>query len=1215
MAVPSADDIPTPLVELRQHKFPFPPGEDYAIRHWLNSAQTLLDGANEKWKSASRPGGNPRKAEEAYKDLRKVADIRSFQRVVSIVLKHSKYQQMYQNRTEEYATYVHIRSELSKAGDLKNDITSFLEKREAAYESSRGASIASDNMGNGRPSTNANGVVKGRPLASNEAVSSRPPSHRSSSPPPLSRMGHPISPTEDISPPPPKSLQERMAALKSAGMNASTIRPIRNSLPAGPTPPPPLSRQSTGGSSPTLQAPGSPVVPRKPQGLMARTPPGSPGGRIESAGRFEDRLEERRGSAPPIIPSLERARAGTLNGVGSNGVTKEIGGSSTSSMGLAFDMNGNGNGEKLGEEEWKGTTGERFRQGPPIRSPSEFDGQFPSLDDLERKDYAQTWDAPREGPDFTNLLTNTAPPLSSRGPLPSVPRTVDYRSNGAPDSSRPDHRNKIHSTSVVSPSPAPSSPSFSLRPLAPQQRAPQPPPSSTKTYTLPFTSDILPGDLYAYLEMALGEAGNGPRVLMIDVRSREEFDSGRIFGEVVCLEPIVVRPGRSSYDLESSLSLSPPAELEMFSQRHKYDVVVIYDRSSTSIPTAPPHSTASEAQRVLWNLNSAIYEKEFSKSLQRQPMLLRGGWEAWEKKVGEKGIARDGVQPTKPSAKPAEVGSRARADSDSLYETKKANRKVTLVASSPSRNSVDFKTPLSPTTYPQSRSGDYFSPISSYGASTFTPVGPLMSPPLALPTPAAQRPGGQTYDYSLQSSSTRPSYPQPQIHNMPLSPHNTSGSSRGLPTTLLPGGGLPRTRSDFGDLHAQSQQSYSYGNNSPRPSIEYPPLRSPQVNQATRPPPPPIPQSSVSPAPLTRPPAVQPAPIRSNSSFSGFSVSPYSTPNSNSARFIPQINFGEDSIGLTGLKNLGNTCYMNSTVQCLSATIPFARYFKEGSYKRDINGVNPLGTKGALANAVAELIRAIWAQNYLFLSPVTFRENICRWAPQFRGSEQHDAQEFLGFLLDGLHEDLNYIVSKPPPVEMSPEREHDLETLPQQIMSEREWEIYRRRNDSFVVQCFQGQFRNQMKCLTCSKTSTTYNTFMPLSVPIPSGRGSTKVDLQQCIATFVREEILDKEDAWNCPRCKVPRKASKKLTLSRLPPILVIHLKRFSFKGPFSDKSFWLLKIETQVQFPLSGLDLTSFMPPPLFDKRAPALTTAPKGHVYDLYGVTNHYGNLSSGH
>jgi len=147
----------------------------------------------------------------------------------------------------------------------------------------------------------------------------------------------------------------------------------------------------------------------------------------------------------------------------------------------------------------------------------------------------------------------------------------------------------------------------------------------------------------------------------------------------------------------------------------------------------------------------------------------------------------------------------------------------------------------------------------------------------------------------------------------------------------------------------------------------------------------------------------------------------------------------------------------------------------DGAFRAEINTTNPLGTKGHLARAVAELITALWMNNYLFLSPVTFRENICRFAEQFRGSDQHDAQEFLGFLLDGLHEDLNRIKAKPPPVEMGPEREHDLETLPPQVMSEREWRIYRRRDDSFVVDCFQGQFRNQLRCLTCGQTSTTYN--------------------------------------------------------------------------------------------------------------------------------------------
>jgi ubiquitin carboxyl-terminal hydrolase 8 len=76
----------------------------------------------------------------------------------------------------------------------------------------------------------------------------------------------------------------------------------------------------------------------------------------------------------------------------------------------------------------------------------------------------------------------------------------------------------------------------------------------------------------------------------------------------------------------------------------------------------------------------------------------------------------------------------------------------------------------------------------------------------------------------------------------------------------------------------------------------------------------------------------------------------------------------------------------------------------------------------------------------------------------------------LSFLLDGLHEDLNRILNKPTN-EATASREEELEKLPQQIASEKEWKIYRMRNDSIVVDFFQGQFRNRLECLTCHKVS------------------------------------------------------------------------------------------------------------------------------------------------
>lgn len=180
----------------------------------------------------------------------------------------------------------------------------------------------------------------------------------------------------------------------------------------------------------------------------------------------------------------------------------------------------------------------------------------------------------------------------------------------------------------------------------------------------------------------------------------------------------------------------------------------------------------------------------------------------------------------------------------------------------------------------------------------------------------------------------------------------------------------------------------------------------------------------------------------------------------------------DTKLGLTGLKNLGNTCYMNSTVQCLSATYPFARYFLDGAYKRDLNQTSNLGTKGRMAKAFADLLGALWGEDWNCLSPITFRQSIIGFNDLFAGNQQHDSQEFLSFVLDGLHEDLNKVKHKPH-IEMTPEREKALETLPPQIASDKEWIMYRQRDDSFIVDLFQGQYMSRTTCLTCHKVGAT----------------------------------------------------------------------------------------------------------------------------------------------
>lgn len=172
-------------------------------------------------------------------------------------------------------------------------------------------------------------------------------------------------------------------------------------------------------------------------------------------------------------------------------------------------------------------------------------------------------------------------------------------------------------------------------------------------------------------------------------------------------------------------------------------------------------------------------------------------------------------------------------------------------------------------------------------------------------------------------------------------------------------------------------------------------------------------------------------------------------------------------IGTTGLKNLGNTCYMNSILQCLSGTIPFARYFLSGVFRQHINKDNFLGTGGVVAENFAEILKSMWSGSSSFISPVMFRQAIIEFAPQFRGDEQHDSQEFLTFILDGIHEDCNVAKKRPPPLPESPEEEARFERLADWQASLISWERYLERNSSVVVSLFQGQYRSRLTCLTC----------------------------------------------------------------------------------------------------------------------------------------------------
>uniref|UniRef100_A0A0E0E7M1 Ubiquitin carboxyl-terminal hydrolase n=1 Tax=Oryza meridionalis TaxID=40149 RepID=A0A0E0E7M1_9ORYZ len=190
--------------------------------------------------------------------------------------------------------------------------------------------------------------------------------------------------------------------------------------------------------------------------------------------------------------------------------------------------------------------------------------------------------------------------------------------------------------------------------------------------------------------------------------------------------------------------------------------------------------------------------------------------------------------------------------------------------------------------------------------------------------------------------------------------------------------------------------------------------------------------------------------------------------------------FGRSSShGLIGLENLGNTCFMNSSIQCLAHTSKLVDYFL-GDYDRDINRTNPLGLNGELALAFGELLRRLWNTERKPVSPHHFKAKIACFAPQFSGFNQHDSQELLAFLLDGLHEDLNQVKCKPY------EEAKDASGRPDKEVADEYWSNHLARNDSVIVDTYHGQYKSTLTCPTCSKTSVTFDPFMYLSLPVPS---------------------------------------------------------------------------------------------------------------------------------
>ncbi|NXF77308.1 UBP43 hydrolase, partial [Sclerurus mexicanus] len=173
-----------------------------------------------------------------------------------------------------------------------------------------------------------------------------------------------------------------------------------------------------------------------------------------------------------------------------------------------------------------------------------------------------------------------------------------------------------------------------------------------------------------------------------------------------------------------------------------------------------------------------------------------------------------------------------------------------------------------------------------------------------------------------------------------------------------------------------------------------------------------------------------------------------------------------------GLRNHGNTCFMNAVVQCLSNTAPLAERLALGRYRAR-------GARAEVTHRLAALVRALWTRDYTPQLSAEFKNIVSKHSSQFRGNAQHDALEFLLWLLDRMHEDLG--AASPAQQTRGPQ---EVGTPPGGGCTPCPSGKHP-RGQSFVQSHFQAQYRSSLTCPHCLKQSNTFDPFLCISLPIP----------------------------------------------------------------------------------------------------------------------------------